>query len=89
MISEELMRLEKRSRKMNVLASKSHDRRIDWCRHTLNVVEQDVNKGGEKKIEHAQTIAKGKQSCYIEVLYRFIIICLFLLVNSLFPRSAA
>ena len=77
MISEELMRLEKRSRKMNVLASKSHDRRIDWCRHTLNVVEQDVNKGGEKKIEHAQTIAKGKQSCYIEVLYRLIIICLF------------
>ena len=45
---------------MKVLATKSHDRRIDWIRHTLNVVEQDVMKGGEKEIDQAQSIAKGK-----------------------------
>ena len=47
---------------MNILATKSHDRRIDWVRHTLDVVEQDVNKGGDKEIAQAQTIAKGRYS---------------------------
>ena len=61
-MTDELKRLEKRSRRMNILATKSHDRRIDWVRHTLDVVEQDVNKGGGKEIEQAQTIAKGKYS---------------------------
>ena len=51
MMTDELKRLEKRSRRMSILATKSHDRRNDWLRHTLDVVEKDVNKGGGKEIE--------------------------------------
>ena len=39
------------------------DRRNEWIRHTLDVIETDINKGGKREIEEAQSIAKGKLSC--------------------------
>ena len=39
------------------------DRRNEWIRHTLDVIETDINKGGKREIEEAQSIAKGKESC--------------------------
>ena len=51
--------MEKRLSRMNQLATKSQDRRNDWIKHTLNVVESDINQGGRTKIEQAKTIAKG------------------------------
>ena len=53
MIQDELKLLEKRSRRMNQLASRSQDRRIDWMRHTLDVIESDVTKGGKKELKEA------------------------------------
>ena len=47
------MLLEKRSRRMNQLASRSQDRRIDWMRHTLDVIENDVTNGGKKELKEA------------------------------------
>ena len=52
--------MEKRSKRMTTLAMKAQDRRCDWMRHTLNVIEADVKRGGEQEIKQAQTIAKGK-----------------------------
>ena len=38
------------------------DAKIDFVanRHTLDVIETDINKGGKREIEEAQSIAKGK-----------------------------
>ena len=38
------------------------DRRNEWIRHTLDVIETDINKGGKREIEEAQSIAKGKEN---------------------------
>lgn len=60
MIEDELRNMEKRSRRRNLLAAKSEDRRSDWIDHTLGGIENGVQKGGRKEISQAQAIAKGK-----------------------------
>ena len=73
MVQAELRDMEKRSRKMNELASKSMDRRNEWIRHTLDVIEKDINRGGRQEIEEAQQIANGKSSTifvFLEFLYQ-------------------
>ena len=45
---------------MNLLASKSKDRRTDWIKHTLDVLANDINDGGKRELEQAKTIVNGK-----------------------------
>ena len=54
MVQAELKHMEKRSKRMNELAMKSMDRRNEWVRHTLDVIEKDINRGGKQEIEEAQ-----------------------------------
>ena len=53
MIENELRNMEKRSRRRNLLAAKSEDRRSDWIDHTLGGIETGVQKGGRKEIIQA------------------------------------
>ena len=61
MIQENLQLMEKRSRRMNLLASKSKDRRTDWIKHTLDVLANDISDGGKRELEQAKTIVNGKE----------------------------
>ena len=60
MIQQNLQLMEKRQRRMNQLASKSKDRRADWINHTLDVLANDINDGGKRGLEQAETIVNGK-----------------------------
>ena len=77
---------------MNILASKSKDRRADWINHTLEVLASDINDGGKHSLNHAKTIVNGNitdlmQSYLNHFACEMTLTCIY--VASLLPRKSA